>query len=252
MSFFNNTRDEDTYHDYPVYRHYNPDQLNKLAFMEKDLSDKVDEDYKKELMLFIKTLQPSINSIACQDFVRCELSDTKFLAMRTNASTKLPKVTLVGKTQLIFQTAVLKPGGEFIIRLDHMEGKIIGRWQPYKPENIQWFNVTIPIKQINGVHDLVFEYQNNNLTNPDEYGIRFNWFYFTKGLPSPTSTRDSLQKIFYELANASVPATPIVIENPSELQRKNHIFELGSWLAKGHEVQPGTPHILNPFSKKCA
>lgn len=251
MSFFNNTRDEDTYHDYPVYRHYNPDQLNKLAFMEKDLSDKVDEDYKKELMLFIKTLQPSINSIACQDFVRCELSDTKFLAMRTNASTKLPKVTLDGKTQLIFQTAVSKPGGEFIVRLDHREGKIIGRWQPYKPENIQWFNVTIPIKQINGVHDLVFEYQNNNLTNPDEYGIRFNWFYFTKGLPSPTSTRDSLQKIFYELANASVPATPIVIENPSELQRKNHIFERGSWLAKGQEVQPGTPHILNPFPKNA-
>ena len=251
MSFFNNTRDEDTYHDFPVYRHYNPEQLDKLAFLERDLTAKVDKEYKKELILFIKTLQPSINSIACKDFVRCELSDTKFLAMRTNATTTLPKVTLDGKTELIFQTAVSIPGGEFIIRLDHTEGDIIGRWQPHKPENGYWFNVTIPIIPVQGVHNLVFEYKNKKLTNPDEYGIRFNWFYFTKGLPSPSSPSDSLQKVFYELANASVPSTPVIVENPKELLRKNHLFERGSWLSKGKEVQPGTPQILNPFPKNA-
>lgn len=249
MSFFNNTRDEDTYHDFPVYRHYSPEQLKKLAFVELALSHRVSEDYKKELLLFIKTLQPSINSIATKNFVRCELSDTKFLAMRTNASATLPKVALDGKTQLIFQTAVSKPGGEFIIKVDNTDGKIIGRWIPVQKENVYWFNVTIPILPTTGVHDLVFEYKNNKLTNPDEYGIRFNWFYFTKGLPAPISPKDSLQKIFYDLVNASVPSTPVFVENPVALQRKNQMFERGSWLSKGKEVQPGTPLILNDFPK---
>jgi hypothetical protein len=47
---------------------------------------------------------------------------------------------------------------------------------------------------------------------------------------------DSAYKYFNDLMNASVSATPIMIENGPEQFRNSYVFERGNWMVKGDAV----------------
>ena len=42
-----------------------------------------------------------------------------------------------------------------------------------------------------------------------------------------------------------VPTTPVMMDNPTDMQRVSYVFESGNWLVKGDMVNPGAPHALN-------
>src|SRR5689334_4725342 len=118
MAFFNNSRDEDTYDDYPILRHYNDSlklQLNRVVNWVKD---NVSDQESKEVGQFLKTWQPAYNSLTCDSFINSELSDTKWLAMRNQGVCRLKNVALNNRDHLIFRYSAGTSSGNWSIHLD--------------------------------------------------------------------------------------------------------------------------------------
>jgi hypothetical protein len=102
-----------------------------------------------------------------------------------------------------------------------------------------------------GMHDLYFTYTNNNLKKPTDNGATFDWFYFTKGFPgNGKQGYAEVKNQYWKLLSASVPTTPVMMDNPSDMHRLTNIFDRGNWLVKGDVVEPDVPESLNPFPKR--
>ena len=242
MSFFNNTRDEDTYHDYPVLRHFSDSAAQKLNYFQKNLKEWSPE-LAESAIHFIKTLQPSVNSIQAHTFVNAELSDTKFLGMRNNSAATLPQIDLTGKNVLVFQARARVKQGKWIIRKGNASGEILADFQiKVSPSEFwQWKNFKIPIQPVEGIHDLYLTYSSKELKDPDMEGIYFNWFHFTSDW---SAQNQLLDQQYLELLDEKTPATPIMLENQGNQRRKTHVFERGAWTSLLDEVEPGLPAIF--------
>ena len=252
FAIFNNTRDEDSYADYPVLRHLDSSQLETVNNLRSWLSTTTTQEHADEIATFLKTTVPAQNSLTTDKFVNAELSDTKWLSMRNHASARLKNVDLTDRDQLIFRYQVRVDKGTLNLHLDHVDGKVIGSFDIKKPDVSGWTESTIDITAASGIHDIYFTYENDSLEDPDQNGITFDWFYFTQKFPEGDVVAADYKKQFWGLLQVDVPGTPIMVENPNSLKRTTHLFEKGSWLAPGQKVDPGTPGILNDFPEDAS
>ena len=247
MAFFNNTRDEDTYADYPILREYR--QQDSLTYLELNgwLKAKVPQR-ADAIDKFVNTLQPSYNSLTVDKLVNSALSDEKWLALRQNGSARLKNVNLQGKNQLIFTYQSGVKGGIWTIFLDSLKGKILKKISIDTSQG-GWKMAKTDLPYESGVHDLYLHYYNPNLKKITDGGITFDWFHFTEAFPSKgLADGEKAEKQFWTLINAkNCDKTPIFIENPEDMRRKTHVFERGNWLTLKEEVQPDVPQSLNPF-----
>lgn len=247
LAFFNNTRDEDTFADYPLIRHYDEQQKQQLAGLQQWLKQNARPAETQSIIRFIQTLQPSHNSLTTDQFVNAELSDTKWLAMRNNASARLRQVNLEGKTKLIMSYIARLKGGLLQLRLDQVDGQVIASFSPKEKTN-GWARQELDIKPVSGVHDLYFTYTNPGLESDKDRGIQFDWFYFAAPFPGKNAKdSEQAQNTFWQLINANVETTPILVENPADFARKTQVFERGNWLTRGARVDPGVPASLNAW-----
>lgn len=248
MAFFNNSRDEDTWADYPLLRHYEAeDSLKRIAVINW-LNKNGYAKAANETDLFLRTWQPAHNSLKTDSFINCELNDTKWLAMRNPSSARLKKVSLDGKNELIFRYVGYAPAGMWTIHLDRREGPVLKTVSTLQTKG--WAVTKIDFPQQHGVHDLYFSYQNSTLKNPNANGIQFDWFYFTNPLPGKEKPGyDSTSKHYWDLLVKNVPTTPVMMDNPLEMHRPSYVFERGNWLVKGEEVQADVPRSLGSLAK---
>ena len=246
MAFFNNSRDEDTFDDYPILRHYNDSlklQLNRVVNWVKN---NVSAKESKEVRQFLQTWQPSYNSLTCDSFINSELSDTKWLALRNHAQCRLKNVNLNNRDQLIFRYAAGTGSGTWNIHLDKPGGDIIASVQ--LPATKGWEINQIRIGKTTGMHDLYFSYTNNGLKTPEENGAVFDWFYFTDEFPGKDKQGYSdIKNEYWKLATMKLSSTPVMMDNPEAMHRGTYVFERGNWLVKGDKVEPDVPHSLNPL-----
>ena len=245
-AFFNNTRDEDTFEEYPVLKHF-PDslqhQLNSLA---EWVQQNTSAENASKIIRFVKTWQPSIHSLTADDFVNSELSDTKWLVFRNNGTARLKKVNLQNRDRLIVRYKTGLTNGTWKIHLDKPGGTVI-RIITAKPTK-GWAIEEFELPPGTGVHDLYLSYFNPGLTKAEDNGIQFDWFHFTEQFPGKGKPGYAkFKKVFDDLIRSNVPTTPIMMENPLDMARTTNLFERGNWLVKGKQVEPGTPHILNAF-----
>jgi mono/diheme cytochrome c family protein len=248
MAFFNNTRDEDSEYDYPLLKKYDESQQQQLTSLITWIRENETQTRAKEMDVFLKTWQPTVNSLNADQFVNSDLYDTKYLILRNPSSARLKKINLEKKDHLIFRYVSWKPSGTLAIRLDSLNGPLLKTFHPDTARKWKFVETTIPI--IGGVHDLYFTYVNPNLKNPEENGIMFDWFYFTEHFPGKGKKGFSQNKEkFWSLLDSKTPTIPIMMENPADMHRSTHVFERGNWLVKGEAVQPETPQALNPFPK---
>ncbi len=246
VAFFNNSRDEDTYADYPLLRHFNDSLKRELDSLTHWVAKASTPEKAGEVNLFLRTWQPAINSLLANQFINSELSDTKWLIFRNHAQSRLQHVDLDKKNSLIYRYIGFKKGGVWTIHLDAPDGRILKTVsiQPTKDWSIAQFDF-VPV---GGVHDLYFTYSNPNLKKPDDNGVMFDWFYFTEQFPGEGKPGYSYNKnLFWKILNAEMPTTPVMMENPSDMHRNSYVFERGNWLVKGKQVEPDVPHSLNPL-----
>lgn len=247
MAFFNNSRDEDTYSEYPLLREFHKEDSTKFVELKQWLQTNA-PSREKELSLFLKTGSPAINSIAADELTNSALADTKWLVLRNNAIARLKEVSLTNYTQLYYRYKAWNPNGVWLIHLDKPDGAVISKIKVPDTKGA-WKINQLNIPATVGKHHLYFTYSNSALKTPEESGMQFDWFYFSnpfpgKGLPG----YDSAYKHFEELFNPTkVTYTPIMVENPTDLYRPTHVFIKGNWLVKGKEVQADVPASLIPF-----
>jgi hypothetical protein len=244
-AFFNNTRDEDTFEEYPVLKHFPDsleDQLKSLdTWLRQNAADKAEK-----LIRFVKTWEPSIHSLTADQFVNSELADTKWLVFRNNGRARLKKVDIENRDRLFVRYRTGMKEGVCKIYLDRVDGPVL-KTISIKP-TVGWSIEEFELPVGTGVHDLYLTYSNRNLKKPDDNGILFDWFHFTEQFPGKDNPGYStFQKVFHTLLKANVPTTPIMLENPSEMSRTTNVFERGNWMVKGKAVEPETPHALNKF-----
>lgn len=247
-AFFNNTRDEDTFEEYPLLRHF-PDSLKeKLNSLKKWLDKNSTPQKAASVFKFVKTWEPSIHSLTADQFVNSELADTKWLVFRNNGIARLKKVNLENRDRLFIRYRTGLENGIWQIHLDRPDGQVIKKIVLKSDKRWKWTIEELELPSVKGVHDLYLTYSNRNLKKPEDNGVQFDWFHFTDAFPAE-KTGEGLQykKVFFDLLKANVESTPVMLENPADMFRKTNVFERGNWLVKGDEVKPETPHSLNAF-----
>jgi len=247
MAFFNNTRDEDTYSEYPLLREFHGDDSLKFISLQNWLQQFAPER-KKEIIYFLKTGEPAINSMAADSFINSALADTKWLVLRNKAVARIKHVDATKTTQLLYRFSSNVEGGKWLIHLDKTDGPILGSVS-IKNTKGKWETATTKIAETLGRHDLYFTYSNSTLKTPEENGVRFDWFCFTNPFPANNKPGyDSAFKYFNDLLYAKqVVTTPIMIDNTDRQFRATNVFERGNWMVKGKEVTAAVPHALNPL-----
>jgi hypothetical protein len=242
MAFFNDTRDEDTFADYPLLRKFSPADSVSLGRLVDWVRGRAGEQRALDVRRFLRTWEPAINSLTADKFVNAELADTKWLIFRNHGSARLQRVDLEGRDQLIYRYLGLVNGGTWTMHLDRVDGPVIGRVKADTTKG--WKIATVAIPVVKGVHDLFLTYENPLIRKPDQSGLQFDWFYFTKALPAGDA---AMNQLYWRLMNTNVATIPVMMDNPADMHRQTHVFEKGNWLVKGAMVEPATPHALNPF-----
>lgn len=243
VAFFNNTRDEDTYAEYPTLRHFDKADSTSLIELRSWVEKNISKEKSKEVYTFVKTWQPSMNSIKADQFTNSELSDTKWLIFRNQAQCRLPGVELTQKNKLIYRYMSWLEGGTWNIYLDNPSGQPF-KSIPVKSTKGNWQITSIDLPEAESVHDLFFTYTNPNLKKPGDNGMMFDWFYFTDKWDEKDAV---VGKQYWNLLSKEVSATPVMMENPSSMSRRTHVFQRGNWLVKGDEVQVDVPASLLPM-----
>jgi hypothetical protein len=240
MAFFNNTRDEDTYAEYPLLRHFDKSDSAILENLTSWIETNFSKSKSKEVYTFLKTWQPTINSIRADKFVNSELSDTKWLIFRNHAQCRLPGVDLNQKNELIYRYMSWPEGGTWNLHLDNPKEK------PFASISVKntkgtWQITSVHLPELQGIHDIYFTYSNPKLRTAEENGMMFDWFYFTDGWFEKDA---QVKKQYWDLMVKEVPTTPVMIENPKSMKRPTYVFERGNWLVKGQEVSADVPASL--------
>jgi hypothetical protein len=247
-AFFNNSRDEDTYADYPLLKHF--DEADQHRLIELTAWMKVNGFQKEAVdeLRFLKTWQPAINSNNADSFINSELNDTKWLAMRSPSSARIKSVSVENKSRLMIRFESYFPGGILRIHLDSSRGKMLTKI--LLPKTAGWTISSFDFPPQTGRHDLYFHFENASIKDPEKNATRFDWLRFTQPFPGTGKPGfDSISNIYTILLNRNTATTPVMMENPAEMYRKTNVFERGNWLVKGMEVKAGVPKVLNAFPK---
>jgi hypothetical protein len=248
MAYFNNTRDEDTYADYPLLRLFEPKDSAEVETLTDWVRQQSSPQRAAEVRKFLRTWQPAINSIRADQFINGELNDTKWLIFRNHASARLQQVDLDGRDRLIYRYAGYMKDGAWSIHLDRPDGPLLKTIRIDTTKDHGWAIASVDFPVQKGVHDLYLLYENPRLKKPDESGMQFDWFYFTHALPGAGDKEYArMNELYWRLVNKTTATIPIMMDNPGDMYRASYVFEKGNWLVKGPRVTPATPHALNPF-----
>ncbi|MBL0356428.1 MAG: DUF1553 domain-containing protein [Chitinophagaceae bacterium] len=252
MAFFNNSRDEDTEADYPLLRQYSNEKdsarfVQLMDWLNKNVSPKE----AKEQYDFLKTWQPTVNALRCDEFVNAAMTGW-LTEIRNYGSCRLKDISLDGCTEFTVQFVSIHNTGQLEIYIDSLNTKpykIIKAWATTKG----WDFATVPFGPIAGKHNLYFKYVNTTIKPEHENGILMQWFRFANPFPGKEKAGYAAAKnLFDSLMRSNPETTPIMMENPSNMQRTSNVFERGNWMVKGKEVMPDVPHILNAFPEGAA
>ena len=248
MAFFNNSRDEDSYGDYPLLREFNTGDSAKLLQLMDWVKKNGSPQEAEEQGLFLKTGQPAINSIRADRLVNSALEDTKFLTFRNHGQARFTAVDLDNKDQFSCRYSAYTGAGILVIHLDRPDGPILKEILMPKTKGWERDVMTTDLPAASGVHDLYLTYTDSRLKKPEDNGLQFDWLRFARRLPGRNLPGyAAVEKIWWELEKKELPVVPIMLENPADMHRTSNVFERGNWLVKGKVVDPDIPHSLNPF-----
>lgn len=247
MAFFNNSRDEDSFGEYPLLFEYKKDDSSKFIQLHQWASSSLSPEDSRRVINFVKTRQPAINSLRADSMINAALIDTKWLGMRNFSYARLRDVELTGRTRLLLRYRTHVPDGRLEIRTDSVRGPLLTSFTvPLADKG--WMLHELDIANTNGKHDLFFSYASKTLKK-DETGITFDWLTFTNRFPGEDKPGydSAVSTYFHLISTGEAVTTPIMIENPADMHRTTYIFERGNWMAKTKPVEPDVPASLNPL-----
>ncbi|TAD91341.1 MAG: DUF1549 domain-containing protein [Bacteroidetes bacterium] len=244
LAFFNNTRDEDTEIDYPLLRMYNGADSIKWMNLHNWFSQHAVAETGKWYQQFLRTMQPAVNSLKCDDYKKGVLFVNLYASLDHNGTCRLPNIVLDGKQQFIFRYLNQQADAKVFIHLDSINGPLIKTTTLRKCEN-GWAVQIEDLPPMAGKHHLYFRYYAPSLQSP-KVGVLFDWFAFAPAFPKPENEAYSNAKDdFVALLASNAETVPVMVESNSDQYRETRVFERGNWMVKGKTVTPGVPHVLN-------
>jgi len=247
MAFFNNSRDEDTTDEEPKIRLYEAEDELKLHQIRSWLQENMEPEQAKAYTEFLSFQEPKYYAHLCTDFVNGELIDTKWLGLWPQGSAYLKNVYTGGADRMLLNYWSSHDGTKMTIRKGGPHGEVLSEFTIDRTGAI---TRSIPFKPIFEKVDLYIHAENSGLA-AQQSTAAISWFAFISEIPGDQS--DAHQKVknsFHDLLNKRPLTVPIMIENPSFMQRQTHVFERGNWMLHGDEVQAITPESLNPWKEE--
>jgi hypothetical protein len=251
-AFFNNSRDADTYSDFPLLRFYAGEDSLKFLQLKEWLPKNCNPLEVERVLNLVRLWQPAWYSLECDSLINSDLLDTKYLGLSYGSFARLPNVNLTGKTRLITRVMNMGKTGSGVVTLHKgsRNGPEIGRFKIQKSKSDwQWDMLDVPINPVDGTCDIWFKYTNPALNGDWEaYGCQIDFFSFTEDFPGKGKPGyDKAYADFMTLMGAGCETASVMWENPSDMRRKTHVFERGNWLVHGSEVQPKVPQYMPPM-----
>lgn len=246
LAFFNNTRDEDVSAEYPLLRQFNDSLMQHFQSVMNWVNKHSSPEQAKRYKLFLRTLQPSINSTTADSLHKAVIGNNNHeLLMRNHAIARLKKVDMQHADQLMLNFNSSKPGGVLKFHLDKPDGQVFASMNIMPTKGWKIGSVDFPPQT--GVHDIYLTYQNPSMGKDTVgFAILFDWFAFTQQFPGKgLEGYEANKKTYWDLLNAQVPSTPIMVENPEGMWRKSYVFERGNRTTPGKEVKPAVPASLS-------
>ena len=226
MAFFNNSRDEDTYDEYPLLREFRNDSKLKyeklLSWLNKHADPKTASFYQR----LLKTGQQCINSITVDSMYNAALEDTKSLRLRKNSLAKFSQRDITNKSTLLIRLNSFVDHGILTLYIDQPNSKPVASIKINKSKK-EWDLVSLQLdEKLTGKHDFYFKYENPSLKKEKDHGPLVDWLVFTPSFPLKTSAEGSA---FYQdflglLNQPDAEFTPIMSDNPSYMKRKTFVF----------------------------
>ncbi len=248
LAFYNNSRDEDTYEDYPLFHEYKKKDSAVFEKLRSWTKENLTSQESVEVIHFLKTWQPVVYGLSADSFNNSELSDTKWLVMRKTSTARIKHIDLTGKSELLLRYISFAKDGILRIYADSINGPLLATINFPKTKD-GWNFLKTEISQISGIHDIYLDYYSKELKKETYNGLQFDWFYFTNPFPGITKTGYDSARSWYDtlLRSRNVDITPVMIENPDFLKRGTNVFVRGNWMVKGDPVEPGVPGSLSPM-----
>ncbi len=253
LAFFNNTRDEDVPSEYPLLRQFGDSLTGKFNTVMDWIKKHSSIEQAKKYELFLRTWQPAINSTTADSLKNAVIGNNNYaLMVRNYASARLKNVDLTNVNQLVWNFYSNKPSGRLQLRRDSPDGPLITSINIKQSADWRIESVDLPMQT--GIHDVYLVYDNPSLSrNTEDFVVVFDWFGFTQQFPGKgIEGYEAHKKMYWNLLTAPVPATPVMVENPSAMWRSSHVFERGNRTTLGKEVQPAVPASLNFAATKDA
>lgn len=252
MAFFNNSRDEDTYDEYPLLREFKNNSLHQYDSVISWLQTKGDVETKAFYKNLVKTGQQCINSLTADSMINAALEDTKFLRMRKSSWARLKMIGFSGKSVLYirFRSPVKK--GILSFHAGDPSSK------PFATTVVQqtkdgWQLMAIPLNTLlSNRRDVYIHFDSPLLKTVNDNGIVFDWFCFAPSFPGQSDpSYKKYFNVFQQLLNKpDAELTPIMLDNPTDMKRNTYVFERGNWLLKTKQVEADIPSILRTSSDK--
>ena len=245
MAYFNNSRDEDTYEDYPLLKEFKNNSITHFDSVMSWINSNAGISEHAFFKKFIKTGQPAINSLLADSLVNSALADTKWLLMRKNSFAKFNKISLTGKSNLLIRYSSRVSNGLLNIYLNDANSKPLLKI-PINKSSGGWEIKEVPVPPTNGTFNLVLQYKNESLKSSDDNGMMFDWLAFIPAFPGKGKKLEpTYHKLFINLLNQpDAEMTPIMLDNPDDMYRETKVFERGNRLLQTDIVKADLPSIF--------
>jgi hypothetical protein len=240
MAFFNNTRDEDVWDEWPKLRFYKGDDSARVERV-KDWIRKHNPEQTAEVTEFMKVMEPKISA---HNFVKGDQSTVlliSYYGVKNKGNARIPEVNLAGAGSVLMNISTKAENAVLTLHLDRLDGPVLTTIKVPTRDTV----LIAPIVKTSGKHDIFLSLDSPK--SPEEW-VRITWMAFQK--PLPGADQPEYPQIVADYATAltrPVEGMPVMWEGKGDFARKTHVFVRGNWMVKGAEVKPDVPKHLSPM-----
>ncbi|MEQ6121764.1 DUF1553 domain-containing protein [Reichenbachiella sp. MALMAid0571] len=252
MAFFNNTSDWDVPSEHPILRELKEEDENKLDEIKEWIagrsSDKVGNKWERFVRIGEPKLRPE-DFDKVENVVHYNRAGQDYMQVHKGALIKIKNVSLNNVDRIYFNYKQSgKDEGTLVIRIDSLDGTIIGKTPLVKTNGFT--NLPIAITGGTKTADLYFQFDSKS----KDYSCSIDGFLLGEKLPGEKN--EEYKEVYAdidEMLNAPAKnTTPVMVEKSKAHSRSTNVFVRGNWMVKADQVSSDIPKLLNDEDKEFA
>jgi hypothetical protein len=242
MAFFNNTRDEDVWDEWPKLRFYKGEDSARVERVKQWITQH-NPKQTEEVTQFMRVMEPKINA---HNFIKGDQSTVlliSYYGVKDKGNARIPAVDLTGAGNVVMNISTKAENAVLTLHLDKLDGPVLSQIKVPVRDTV----LVAPIVKTAGKHDIYLSVKSPKA--PEEW-VRITWMSFQKALPgSGEAGYHEIVKDYATALTRPAESMPVIWEGKGDFARKTNVFVRGNWMVKGAEVQPDVPKLLAPMPK---